>query len=143
MNRLDRRFCPFRHTEKDDALVWVRGDETRVEVIHQANGSGIAVKLRCENCRNLTGALPKSVWLEWFDPFDPNVVVRINEDFDKEPCSYKGCTATNTEWHHFAPYNTFGSSANDWPVMPLCRAHHVEWHQRMDGYRWHRRGGAA
>ena len=52
-------------------------------------------------------------------------------------CSYKTCTSTEIEWHHFAPRNTF-SDADNYPVMPLCRAHQRAWHLTMDGYQWRR-----
>ena len=55
-------------------------------------------------------------------------------------CCYDGCESTAVEWHHFAPYNTFGEEANKFPVQPLCRDHHRYWHEKMDGYQWRRRG---
>jgi hypothetical protein len=66
---------------------------------------------------------------------------RINTSTDT--CSYTGCESTEIEWHHFAPRNTFGREADNYPVMPLCRAHHQGWHQTMDGYRWRGKSAAA
>lgn len=113
----------------------MRGRETQVEVVFGANGV-MAVKLRCGWCRNLTGALPKDVVWEWLNPFGP-VVYRTNQAADE--CCVTTCSSVEVELHHFAPRNTFADDADDWPVMPLCREHHTEWHTRMDGYRWHRK----
>lgn len=46
-------------------------------------------------------------------------------------CSVIGCCELGSEWHHFAPYSVFREHANDWPVLPLCRRHHLEWHRKM------------
>lgn len=138
MTRIDRRFCAVPHTGNPDG-VWVRGQETTVEVVTTSNGT-LVVKLRCDTCRNLTGALPRQVVWEWLDPFGP-VLFRVNDS--GQECVVEGCASHLIEWHHFAPRNTFGRQADSWPVLPLCREHHVEWHQRMDGYRWHRAGEVA
>lgn len=53
-------------------------------------------------------------------------------------CGYLGCESTEVEWHHYAPYNTFGREADNYPVLPLCRQHHRHWHETMDGYQWRR-----
>ncbi len=58
-------------------------------------------------------------------------------------CSVTGCRAVGIEMHHFAPRNTFGADADNWPVLPLCRHHHRQWHETMDGYRWHKPGEFA
>jgi hypothetical protein len=54
------------------------------------------------------------------------------------PCGYKGCPDEGHDLHHFAPKNTFGDDADNWITGFLCRAHHNEWHSRMDGYQWMR-----
>lgn len=55
-------------------------------------------------------------------------------------CCYDGCESREIEWHHFAPYNTFGAEADRFPIQPLCRDHHRHWHQTMDGYQWRKAG---
>lgn len=45
------------------------------------------------------------------------------------------CGGSGTEEHHWAPRNIFGEDANMWPMSYLCRMHHTEWHDRMDGYK--------
>jgi len=50
------------------------------------------------------------------------------------PCSYSGCTETQTQMHHVAPRSIFEDA--DWyPVVPFCRAHHVAYHQRLDAWK--------
>lgn len=58
---------------------------------------------------------------------------------DDPRCCYDGCESTQIEWHHFAPFNTFGVEADNFPVRPLCRYHHRYWHLKMDGYQWRAR----
>ena len=50
------------------------------------------------------------------------------------PCSYSGCTETCTQMHHVAPRSIF-EDADSYPVVPLCRAHHVALHQRLDAWK--------
>ena len=50
------------------------------------------------------------------------------------PCSYSGCTETRTQMHHVAPRSIF-KDADSYPVVPLCRAHHVALHQRLDAWK--------
>lgn len=65
---------------------------------------------------------------------------RVNPPAERTTrCIHRTCDQFAEEWHHFAPRNTFGWDADDWPVEPLCRAHHREWHDRMDGYQTNRK----
>ena len=126
-------FCPFpeSHTRcASDGWAVGTAQEDTVVVI-QANGVR-AIKRACRWCRNVSSAVPLAFALEHFDPLGPVVVVaRPGEDV----CVHEECQSTEVEWHHFAPRNTF-DDADNWPVLPLCRDHHIEWHRRMDGYRW-------
>lgn len=134
------QLCPFRHTTGGSAIPWVRGSNEKAEVILLRNGQR-QVKLRCRNCGRLTGALPKQAVLEWMsDLGTPLVRQGWNEPYP--PCSYRECDEPGEDMHHFAPCNTFGRDADNWPVMPLCKPHHREWHQRMNGYLWHRRAAS-
>lgn len=51
-------------------------------------------------------------------------------------CSVVGCTATAVEQHHFMPVHIAGGleKANLWPMAPLCRTHHYEWHEKVTPY---------
>lgn len=42
-------------------------------------------------------------------------------------CCVKGCGRTDIELHHFAPRSIF-PDADNWPVLPLCVACHLHWH---------------
>lgn len=134
--------CGQTHTQKRDGA-WRRGDATEsFRAVLQSNGR-VSIKAYCQTCRIASGPLPTAqlaAWgVQWHDVTD----VRVNAAATAAnfpPCSYENCDGWPTEYHHFAPYNTFGDDANNWPVMPLCAAHHRQWHQTMDGYRWHKRG---
>jgi hypothetical protein len=115
----------------------VRGVNEVTEVIMLRNGQR-QVKLRCRNCGNLVGPIPKSALAEWMADLGVPII-RQGSDYTYPPCNYRGCQVPGEEMHHFAPRNTFGEDADNWPVMALCKAHHHEWHQRMDGYLWQRR----
>ena len=47
-------------------------------------------------------------------------------------CQYKDCNATGIEWNHYAPRALFGEDAENWPIGPLCRAHHRTWHTGLE-----------
>lgn len=47
-----------------------------------------------------------------------------------DPCAYTGCDNIGSERHHYGPRAVFGDEADNWPVGPLCRPHHQEWHRR-------------
>lgn len=138
-----RESCPEEHAEKLHGL-WRRGTNNSLGVVVQSNGRPIW-KLVCRYCGQTSSALPVALvvgaWgfaehdIEW---------QRENDPYDAHPpCERLGCTAAVTEYHHFAPYNTFPMEADQWPTAYLCREHHIEWHRRMDGYRWHRRTAQA
>ena len=121
---------------------WTRGDNETLGVIICANGSR-QHKMLCQTCQTTGSPIPTRQLEAWgLAPTDIRWT-RTNTPGVYPPCSYRGCRTTPTELHHFSPRNTFGGDADNWPCLPLCRAHHVEWRQRMDGYRWHRAGVAA
>lgn len=143
---LDRKSCPLNHSTKlyDDfgRGAWRRGDDEALFVINLVSG-GRHYKMACRSCGQRSGAVPTAVvekgWriadqVEWEENSAPR---------EYDPCVVKDCTVTPTEYHHFAPRNTFGAECDQWPCLPLCREHHVDWHQRMDGYSWHRKGAVA
>ncbi len=59
----------------------------------------------------------------------------IHHDYRPQnpPCAV--CGGSGTELHHWAPRNVFGEDAEHWPMTYLCRTHHAEWHNLMDGYK--------
>jgi hypothetical protein len=132
--------CPYRHTVGSSSHPWVLGENEVAEVILLRNGQR-QVKLRCRNCGTATGALPKQAVFEWMSDLGPPLI-REGYMGSYPPCSYRGCSAPGVDMHHFAPWNTFGRDADNWPVMPLCQSHHRAWHQQMDGYHWHRKAAS-
>lgn len=136
-----RELCLYRdeHTSGSSTTPWVLGGANEVtEVI--TTRRQIVVKRLCQNCGTRSGAIPKQAVLEWMAELG-NPLPRTGDLSPYPPCSYRGCSGGGEDMHHFAPRNTF-KDADDWPVLPLCRTHHVEWHTRMDGYRWHKKGAA-
>ncbi len=130
-----RPFCTDRnkHTRGSSSEPWILGSNEQTEIIIHRRGR--QVKRRCLDCGHLGGAMPmQSVW-EWIDRLG-TPVIRYGDLSSYPPCSYTGCTTPGVDRHHFAPYNTFGPDADNWPVMPLCQEHHREWHGRMSGYQW-------
>ena len=101
-------------------------------VIITPNGSK-QVKKRCNKCLRKTGAIRKS---EWAAVITGTEITEVSERSHKyENCSVRGCTDAGMEYHHFAPVNTFGfTEAERWPVLPLCKSHHRQWHNTMNGY---------
>ena len=110
---------------------------TAIRKFTKANGS-INYELLCtvEGCRFKTSSIP-NVMAEPLLAKLPILAGRHNNS--GRVCSYQGCESTHIEFHHFAPRNTFGLEAENYPIHPLCREHHHHWHQQMDGYRWQQR----
>lgn len=133
--------CSLRHSKKTYDMKsgwfgWVRGDNEDFGILIQGNGRG-KYRMQCRNCGHRSSDIPRAIIQAWGlidKPFD---WVDIKPTNTYEPCSYSGCDTPETEYHHFAPRNTFSDDADNWPVLPLCVKHHREWHNRMDGYRRH------
>lgn len=138
---MDWQNCHLEHSMKRDGI-WRRGADEEPGEIICSNGT-TQVKMRCNNCGSKSGALPYATIHAWGITQADCTWKVTNEPYEHEPCVIVGCGLTPVEYHHFAPRNTFGSEADNWPVLPLCVAHHREWHRRMDGYRWHRKSVAA
>lgn len=130
--------CDTPHARKVDGE-WVRGARDLYQLVVAANGIG-QIRVRCADCNQPCGFLPRDVWRNWQAAGAVLSGGQVNAPTVYPPCSYKDCDIKPTEYHHFAPYNTFGNDADSWPYLPLCREHHHQWHRTMDGYRWHRRG---
>lgn len=133
--------CLQRHTAKANGL-WSRGDDETPGLVICGNGAQ-QVKMQCNACGHRSSPLPYKLIRAWGIQREDIGWTKQNETIEYPPCVYDGCETVPTEIHHFAPRNTFGDEADLWPVAPLCREHHVEWHRRMDGYRWQRAGVAA
>lgn len=128
--------CPFVHARKYDGY-WHHGENDEYGIVYLSNGI-MQVKARCLNCRGRSGAIPEPVYTEWGVPVSDLPI--WTPPPTEITCVVKGCETPGHEYHHFAPCAVFSDEASLWPYMPLCRPHHVEWHQRMDGYRWGLRG---
>jgi hypothetical protein len=136
-----RSSCSNAHTHSTHGR-WNRGADEVLGVIICADGRR-QYKMRCVACGTTGTPIPTRQLDAWgITPADIGWT-QTNTPGEYPPCCYAGCPVTPTELHHFSPRNTFGDDADNWPCLPLCRDHHVEWHQRMDGYRWHRKGVAA
>lgn len=134
--------CPYRnqHTWGGSRYPWtLGGPQEQTEIIKHRRG--IQVVRRCLNCNTRSGAIPMQAVWEWIDRLG-TPVIRYGNLASYPPCSYTECTAPGVDLHHFAPSNTFGPDADNWPVMPLCGEHHREWHRRMSGYQWNAKAAA-
>lgn len=142
MYALDRRAsCTAQHSTSD-GHTWTRGEDEALGVIICADGRPM-YKMLCRRCETKSSPVSTKLLDAWSLTPDDIEWQQLNEARQYEPCVVARCETTPTEYHHFAPRNTFGPDADSWPYLPLCRTHHVEWHERMDGYRWHRKGAVA
>lgn len=134
--------CPEAHAAPaPESRAWARGTNDELGLLTQGNGV-VQYRFRCRTCGTESGSVPRRIGDTLTQHGEPLAWHRVAEAADYPPCSVRGCTSDGREWHHFAPRNTFTDDADDWPVLPLCRPHHVEWHRRMDGYRWNRKAVA-
>lgn len=129
-----RADCPYSHAGKVDGKWW-KGEYDEFGLIYLSSGV-MQVKARCLECNARSGAIPQDVYTRWgVEPSDLPVWTPPRTDIT---CVVTGCETPGHEYHHFAPSAVFGEDAWLWPCLPLCQPHHVEWHQRMNGYRWGR-----
>ena len=125
--------CRYSHARKHEGLYWVQGENDEYGVIYLSSGI-MQVKARCRWCKGRSGAIPDFVYVRWgIQPADLPVWTPAPVEIT---CVVTGCETPGHEYHHFAPGAIFGDDSARWPCLPLCRPHHVEWHQRMGGYRW-------
>jgi hypothetical protein len=136
-----RANCPSAHSSTDGST-WRRGANESLGVVICADGRPM-YKFRCRDCNTKGSPVSTKLLDAWGLTPDDIEWHQTNDARTYDPCSVNDCTVTPTEYHHFAPRNTFGLEADEWPYLPLCRPHHVEWHQRMDGYRWHQPGAGV
>lgn len=130
--------CDGPHPEKHDGKWRYPEGRTAIRRFIKANG-GISYELVCMTvgCKFKSSPIPSAA--------APHLTARLPVFEDRytesngHVCCYHGCGSTHIEWHHFAPRNTFGREADNYPVAPLCPKHHRQWHATMDGYQWRRR----
>lgn len=131
-----RETCTEWHCEKNPGGIWSRGTADAYGLVY--SGTGVpAPKAECRKCGARSGAIPYDVFKTWNIKPEQIEWVISHHTANNVECVVVDCERIDVEWHHFAPRNTFGSDAEMWPCLPVCRGHHREWHQRMDGYHWH------
>lgn len=132
--------CHERHASKIGGR-WFRGTDDELGFLFQGNGA-VKYRLRCRACHCESSDIPHNQGRRWQEA-SPITWTRIRPSNVYPPCVVLGCLQDGSEDHHFAPRNTFGDEADNWPVLALCHEHHFFWHRTMDGYRWHARAVAA
>jgi hypothetical protein len=63
-------------------------------------------------------------------------VIASNIDPNRK-CERCGRSANGVEMHHWAPFQVF-EDFHSWPTSWLCPNCHLEWHRKMNGYRFER-----
>lgn len=124
--------CPNAHATKVGGA-WTWGTDESYGVLVLSDGR-IQHRVKCNRCGQRSGPLPHDLVRSFGSP-TPTWVER-REEKQYEPCCVIGCAENGEDMHHFAPRNTFGTKAESWPILPLCRSHHIYWHREMDGYKW-------
>lgn len=137
MGWIERRRCQTAHATREQLVA----ERHHVLIIICRNKS-LQVHVACDDCGERTGPLAKDRWEEVILSYPHNYRQQDNSvHAHYEACSVESCDDPGMEYHHFAPVNRFGwVEADRWPILPLCKAHHLSWHKTMDGYRWHARG---
>jgi hypothetical protein len=96
---------------------------------YRIRSGAIFVGYACPNCNHF----PSQKWLRQLKLEEMGINVNclpLAMDTGDLECCVIGCQERGVEWHHFAPYYLF-EDANDWPIQPLCRRHHLEWHRKI------------
>lgn len=126
--------CTVKHSASSSG-VWFIHPDALLGTYRQASGD-IKYRLACHACEKESSDLPTALARNMLEQGADLQWHRESPLTVYEPCVYRGCVNPRTEYHHFAPSNTFGREADNWPTLPLCRVHHEQWHKTMDGYRW-------
>lgn len=127
---------PHAHTSSDG---WDIPDDALLGVMIKTNGLSV-YKMRCSECGKESSPIPTSMAEKMMADDGKKVTWMRGPSWTPPQCEVDGCTAPGGECHHWAPWNVFGSEAIKWPTAQLCRDHHREWHDRMDGYRRNEKG---
>src|SRR5687768_13830879 len=120
--------CPEVHSMKGEHG-WTWGTSESYGIRIQCDGR-VQHRVRCNRCGAQAGPIPIELIRSFGSP--KATWVERSEPREYEPCCFLGCTQNGEDMHHFAPRNTFGSTADSWPVLPVCKEHHREWHQTMN-----------
>lgn len=127
--------CSNPHSHQITKSKWNIHPSNILGVVIQANGVRKYV-LKCPECRGSLGTPTKAIAAEMIRRGYEPVVLRVNPPIQYNPCAYRDCPQPGIDMHHWAPRNVFGCwDCDNWPVSYLCKNHHKEWHNRMDGYR--------
>lgn len=134
----ERGLCVDRqHAYKIDGNRWsYPTDRTAIRMFIKSNGV-VNYEFVCtvNGCRWHSAAIPNELAKSALKKL-PILEPRQSDYAGIDVCGYRGCESTDVERHHYAPRNTFGFEADNFPCLPLCRDHHRYWHQKMDGYQW-------
>ena len=145
-----RRSCPpMRHIHTSPAGWHVPDEQSFTLGIVIKRNAVVDYKARCIYCGERSSTLPKKLAekllsagheVEWVRDHLNDSSSHIDRyiQYPRFKCCVRGCGEPGYEFHHFAPSNTF-RDADLWPVLPLCRNHHTDWHRRMNGYQWNRK----
>lgn len=126
--------CANPHSQQITKYHWRVHRSNMLGVIIQADGRRKYV-IRCPECDLNLGTPTHAIADELIRRGYSPVIIRINSPSNYSPCAYRDCGNPGIDRHHWAPRNVFGIwDCDNWPVSFLCKDHHREWHNRMDGY---------
>ena len=134
--------CVFTHAEMQADKTWKFPDANTFQLggVIKSNGQ-IAYRVRCVGCGKMSGELKKSDFISLIGQGKQYAWTReSNSNADVGVCQVRGCGSRHTELHHTSPRSVFGEQAEDWPLIYLCKKHHVEFHTKMTGYQWNSKG---
>jgi len=88
----------------------------------------------CSNCKRRCGA-PNRYW-----PLNPAFATKQNPTLARVAhqygrCSYYGCRNRADDKHHYAPRSVFGTEADSYGTVDLCKFHHARWHRTMNDWK--------
>lgn len=110
-----------------DATAWSVGTTV-------TNGRIVAYFAICSNCKRRCGA-PNRYW-----PLNPAFAKEHSTDFvrtihGRRQCKFSGCQNHADDRHHYAPRGVFGTEADSYGTVDLCKFHHARWHRTMNDWK--------
>lgn len=88
----------------------------------------------CSSCKRRCGA-PNRYW-----PLNPAFALKhapqvVAAASSRGLCQYYGCQNAADDKHHYAPKSIFGTEADAYGVVNLCKFHHAKWHRMMNDWK--------
>ncbi len=121
---------------KCEAAAVAIGEVAEVEFVKAGSATGYSISAWCHRCQKpVPTTMPngkRGLWVakELFTDAEIVALIWLTPQTESDRCPVCGKAAI-LENHHLAPRAQFGTEADLWPTVSVCRVCHERWHQLM------------